>query len=159
MRTRLEASYEQDMTYVPGEDEHGYAAAEAGWDDEEAYGEAYEEEGVTAAAEAPAPARRRRRWLVIAIAAVTVAVLAVGAAVFLLPSRTSAEPFRSYANTGSIVPYTLSRPQSWTPKEGTASDTVLSSATRRGGRHVLPGLSRPVGRHPPAAGQLTRRTR
>ena len=123
----VEASYEQEHAFAPGEDEHGYAAAEAGWDDEQAYGEAYEEEGVTSAAEAPAPARRRRRWLVVAIAAVAVAALAIGAAVVLLPSRTSAEPFRSYSNTGSSVPYTLSRPQSWTAKEGTASDTVLSS--------------------------------
>ena len=62
----------------------------------------------------------------VAIAAVTVAVLAIGAAVFLLPSRTSAEPFRSYSNTGGVIPYTLSRPQSWAPREGNASDAVLS---------------------------------
>jgi hypothetical protein len=118
-----EASYEQEHAFAPEEDEHGYAAAEAGWDDEEAYGE----EELAAATGAPAPARRRRRWLVFGIAAVTVAVLAVAAAVFLLPSRTSAEPFRTYSNTGSSVPYTLSRPQSWTAKEGAASDTILSS--------------------------------
>ena len=86
----LASSYEQEHAFVPEEDEHGYAAAEAGWDDEEAYGE----EELAAGSEAPAPARRRRRWLVVAIAAVSVAVLAIAAAVFLLPSRTSAEPFR-----------------------------------------------------------------
>ncbi len=118
----LAASYGQEHAFVPEEDEHGYAAAEAGWDDDEVYGE----EELAAGAEAPAPARRRRRWLVVAIAAASVAVLAIAAAVFLLPSRTSAEPFRTYSNTGGVIPYTLSRPESWTPREGNASDAVLS---------------------------------
>ena len=110
------------MPTSPRRTSTAYAAAEAAWDDEEAYGE----EEAAAGSEAPAPTRRRRRWLVVAIAAVSVAVLAIVAAVFLLPSRTSAEPFRSYANTGGVIPYTLSRPESWAPREGNASDAVLS---------------------------------
>ena len=52
------ASYEQEHAFAPGEDEHGYAAAEAGWDDEQAYGEAYEEgaRGRSGGARAGAPA-------------------------------------------------------------------------------------------------------
>jgi len=117
-----EASYEQEHPYAPEEGGYGDVPQEEGWYDEGAYGE----EDPAGETGAPAPARRRRRWLVIAIAAVTVAVLAVAAVVFLLPSRTTAEPFRTYANPGSILPYTLSRPQSWTAQEGTASDAILS---------------------------------
>src|SRR4051794_24496145 len=117
-----EASYEQEHAYAPEEGGYGDVPPEEGWYDEGAYGE----EDPAGETGAPAPARRRRRWLVIAIAAVTVAVLAVAAAVFLLRPRTTAEPFRTYANPGSILPYTLSRPQSWTAQEGNASDAILS---------------------------------
>ena len=61
----------------------------------------------------------------IAIAAATLVVLIVVAAVFLLPSRT-AESFRTFANPGTIVPYTVSHPQSWAEQNGVASDAVLS---------------------------------
>jgi len=132
----LEASYEQEHAFVPEEDDQGYAAAEAGWDDEGTY----EEEDLAAGTGAAAPARRRR-WLTVAISAVTVAVLAVAAAVFLLPSRTSAEPFLSYSNTGGVIPYTLSRPQSWAPREGNASDAVLSPRPDAVGNTFLFGSS------------------
>ena len=81
--------------------------------------------GRPAAPEGATPTRRRRRWLVIAIAAATLVVLMVVAVVFLLPSRT-AETFRTFVSPGTIVPYTVSHPQSWSEQNGVASDAVLS---------------------------------
>ena len=155
-RTRGSSTRRTDrsMTFVPEEDEHGYAAAEAGWDDEEAYGE--EEPRRTGGTRRPAR-RRRRRWR-IAIAAATVAVLAIAAAVFLLPSRTSAEPFRTYANTGADSLH-AEPPESWTPREGTPVTRSCRHDPMRSATRFLLGSSRPVERHPPASSRPHRRTR
>ena len=115
-----DAATDQDPTYVSGGDDAPYAEPEAGWeaDEEESW-----DDSEPGAPEAAARARRRRRW--IAIAAATFVVLIVVAAVFLLPSRT-AESFRTFASPGTIVPYTVSHPQSWAEQNGVASDAVLS---------------------------------
>ena len=117
-----DAATDQDLTYVPGGDDAPYAEAEAGWDTDEE--ESWDDNG-PAATEGATPTRRRRRWVVIAIAAATLVVLMVVAAVFLLPSRTP-EAFRTFVSPGTIVPYTVSHPQSWSEQNGVASDAVLS---------------------------------
>jgi hypothetical protein len=131
-RAYVSGEDEQDRAYGSAEDEQGDAGAGAGWDDEDAYAQEFDSDEELAAAAAAAAAEsasarhRRRRWMLIGGAAVAVVLLAVGAALFLLPSRTTAESFQTYANPGSIIPYTLSRPQSWTAQEGAASDAILS---------------------------------
>ena len=112
-----DAATDQDPTYVSGGDDAPYAEPEAGWeaDEEESW-----DDSEPGAPEAAARARRRRRW--IAIAAATFVVLIVVAAVFLLPSRT-AESFRTFASPGTIVPYTVSHPQSWAEQNGLSAGT------------------------------------
>ena len=60
------------------------------------------------------------------------------AAVFLLPSRTE-EAFRTFASPGTVVPYTVSHPQSWTAQNGVASDAVLSPRPDAVGRTFFQG--------------------
>ncbi len=61
----------------------------------------------------------------IAAAAVAVAVIAGIAAAFLVRSRAE-EPFRTFANRETLVPYSLSYPESWKTRTGAASDVVIS---------------------------------
>jgi hypothetical protein len=70
------------------------------------------------------PRSRRRLWLSLTAAAVVV-VLAVAAGAWYLQRR-GAEPFRTYTSADTVVPYSLSFPESWTVERGVASDVVLS---------------------------------
>lgn len=75
--------------------------------------------------EAPVePVRRKGRWMAILAAAVAVAVIA-GIAAYFVRSRAE-EPFRTFANRETLVPYSLSYPQSWKTRTGAASDVVIS---------------------------------
>jgi hypothetical protein len=130
-----DAATDQDLTYVTGGDDASYAGSEAGWDADE---EEPWEDNAPAAPEGAAPSRRPRRWLVIAIAAATIVALMVVAAVYLLPSRTT-EPFRTFASPSTIVPYTVSHPQSWAEQNGVASDAVLSPRPDAVGRTFFQG--------------------
>ena len=126
-----EGDEDEDRAFEPEEDDRGYVAPEAEGEavgEEEDWGtgeDAWEGEDVAAAAATTDTRRRRRRWVVIAIAAATVAVLAV-LAVFLLRPSSQAEAFATYSRPDAEVPYTLSRPVSWTPRTGVGSDAVLS---------------------------------
>jgi serine/threonine protein kinase len=110
-----------EPAFASQEDQRGSAAPEAAWDGSD---QGYWDDGASADEPVRATARRRR-WLLIAVAAATCGVLAVAAALFLFPSR-SAEAFRTYDSPGTVIPYRLSRPQSWTPQTGTASDTIVT---------------------------------
>ena len=93
----------------PDDDLQG--AEEPPWEDEE---------------EAPGePVRRKGRWMGLLAAAVAVAVIAGIAAAFLVRSRAE-EPFRTFANRETLVPYSLSYPESWKTRTGAASDVVIS---------------------------------
>jgi serine/threonine protein kinase len=89
------------------------------WNEEE-QASSWDENGA-----ASATSGSRRRWLPIAAAAVVVALVAVAGALFLR-SREDAVVFRTYTSSDTVVPYSMSYPDTWTVERGVASDVVLA---------------------------------
>jgi hypothetical protein len=105
----------------------------AGEDEGEPDGDQPEEDARTEPAATPTGGRRRRTLLVVGAAVAIVALVAVGA--FLWLGRE--EALVRFANRDAIIPFSLSRPESWTARAGAAADVVLSPQPDKAGDAFL----------------------
>jgi hypothetical protein len=124
--------------YEAGYEDRGDADQEYGAEDQE-YG--YEggpdggqpEEDAEAGPSTAPTGGGRRKMVVVGAALAIVALLAVGG--FLWLGRE--EPLVRFDNRDAIIPFSLNRPESWTPRAGAAADVVLSPRPDQAGDAFL----------------------